>query len=666
MSRTVNLGKIVPERGTDYWTAQDKAEIISTATTNVENNFASTIATIQSNSSNALNTANTANNTANTAKSIAEGANQALSYTNYQAMITAFNELADNVYKVGQNIMIITLNVPDLWISAIENTSITYNYTNDEAITTALSTNGYIQVGYYKLSALETQKVDLTDYYTKTGTENKIEDYLYQIMPTDSASGTIATINDSTTMFNAIDITGTIEPVQDLHGYDNPWPAGGGLNKIPLFESKTVNGVTLTNNNGEITLNGTATADAYFDVDVNISVPNGSTLYLCCFNPVATDSRVSLFLISDNGNPQSNMNVANKMTTTTTTADMTISKFKLCAPIGVTLTSFKCSPMLQIGGTAPTVFSPYSNICPITGWTGTNVSRTGVNVWDEEWEVGGLDDNGEPNYDTKRIRTKNYIFVKPNTTYSFFNRLKLFEYNANKEYVGNTDFIGVNTTAPKASTFTTGSNTYYLKFVTTTSYPTTYGNDLFMNYPSTDTTYHPYSGTTYPISWQSEAGTVYGGNLDVTTGVLTVDRAVSVFDGSSDELWTYYAITAGNLFRLQNYSTMKPTADIIPAISNAFKPVAQQFRTTGTISSGVGGTNVDFVFDGANSLAEWKEWLAENNVQLCYELATPVTYQLTPQEVSFLLGTNNLWVDTGDINVTYKADIQKYIDKKTN
>lgn len=104
----------------------------------------------------------------NEVNSIAKGANQALSYSNYQAMITVFNSLANNVYNVGQNVMIITLEVPDLWISSIESTSQTYTYTTDEAFTTALATNGYVQVGYYKLSALETQKVDLTNYVTNT------------------------------------------------------------------------------------------------------------------------------------------------------------------------------------------------------------------------------------------------------------------------------------------------------------------------------------------------------------------------------------------------------------------------------------------------------------------------------------------------------------------
>ena len=142
-----------PIKGTDYWTTQDKQEIV----TDVETDLQPTISAIQ--------------NTADTAERIARGANQSLSFSNYQAMITAFNSLANNVYSTGQNVMIITLNVPDLWISSIESTGQTYTYTTDEAFTTALETNGYVQVGYYRLSALETQKVDLTNYYTKTQTD---------------------------------------------------------------------------------------------------------------------------------------------------------------------------------------------------------------------------------------------------------------------------------------------------------------------------------------------------------------------------------------------------------------------------------------------------------------------------------------------------------------
>jgi hypothetical protein len=55
---------------------------------------------------------------------------------------------------------------------------------------------------------------------------------------------------------------------------------------------------------------------------------------------------------------------------------------------------------------------------------------------------------------------------------------------------------------------------------------------------------------------------------------------------------------------------------------------------------------------------------AMSGVQCVYPLATPITYQLTPTEVRTLLGVNNLWADTGDVAVTYKADTKLYIDNK--
>ena len=97
-------------------------------------------------------------------ESIAKGANQSVSYGDYSTVIATFNGLAKDTFNVGQNLMIITLNVPDLWISGIEETAVAFEYTTDEDIVNTLKESGYIQVGYYKLSALETGKVDLTEY----------------------------------------------------------------------------------------------------------------------------------------------------------------------------------------------------------------------------------------------------------------------------------------------------------------------------------------------------------------------------------------------------------------------------------------------------------------------------------------------------------------------
>lgn len=102
--------------------------------------------------------------TANTAKTIAEGRARAVSFESYTAMVTAINTAANTDYKVGDNIFIQTKEVPDLWIYSVESTTSSYTYTNDTALVSAIQTTGYVQIGYYKVAAMETGKVDLAGY----------------------------------------------------------------------------------------------------------------------------------------------------------------------------------------------------------------------------------------------------------------------------------------------------------------------------------------------------------------------------------------------------------------------------------------------------------------------------------------------------------------------
>lgn len=154
-----------PQKGVDYYTSQDIADMESDVVTAIT----PTLDAKQNKTDNTLQTTSkTVTGAINEVNSVAKGANQALSYSNYSAMITAFNSASSTAYNVGQNIYIETLEVPDLWVYKIESSSSSYTYTTDEAFTTALATSGYVQVGYYKLSALETQKVDLTGYAKTT------------------------------------------------------------------------------------------------------------------------------------------------------------------------------------------------------------------------------------------------------------------------------------------------------------------------------------------------------------------------------------------------------------------------------------------------------------------------------------------------------------------
>lgn len=103
----------------------------------------------------------------NIVESVAEGAGISETFDNYAEMVSALNEADKSKYKKGRNINIITVGVPDLWVAYVSDTPAAYNYTTDEAFVEELKASGTIQVGYFKLAMLETQKVDLADYAKK-------------------------------------------------------------------------------------------------------------------------------------------------------------------------------------------------------------------------------------------------------------------------------------------------------------------------------------------------------------------------------------------------------------------------------------------------------------------------------------------------------------------
>lgn len=181
---------------------------------------------------------------------------------------------------------------------------------------------------------------------------------------------------------------------------------------------------------------------------------------------------------------------------------------------------------------------------------------------------------------------------------------------------------------------------------------------------STATDYEPYNGTSYTTTL---GRTVYGGTLDVVSGLLTVDRAM-VDLGSLN-----YGYNATGRFynttSIQNFKRATTTAEratglvcsaYSPSSTLSFSDAQDDFSWLRAQDS----NTYDLIIKDTHytTTADFKT--AMDGVQLVYELAQPQTYQLTPQEVDLILGTNNLWCDSGNIEVNYYADIQKYIDKK--
>ena len=290
-----------------------------------------------------------------------------------------------------------------------------------------------------------------------------------------------------------------------------------------------------------------------------------------------------------------------------------------------------------------------SNPRPISGWTGAVIVNNGsINVWDEKWEQGYYDTSSGLPKNGSYFRSKYNIYIKPDTQYKFVNlgsgAARVLYYDKDDNYISYT----VINSPPQ--NFRTPVNANYIRFYMTSEYGdgTSYGNNISINSLITDSSYYPYVGSTVPISWQTEAGTVYGGELDVTSGVLKVNKiGVKVKDLS----WTYQS-SGLRFFTSDLASVIKTPADNTQALEGF---ICETLKTLSAnqvfVSEGCIG-----VASSGNIFLRNTAWDEEQEVisaigdnYIVYPIITPQTYQLTPTQVSSILGTNNIWADTGNI-----------------
>lgn len=108
----------------------------------------------------------------NEVNSLAKGRAYTKEYDTISDMVTALNAMSATELKAGDNVYIVATGVPDLWVGKVESSATTYTYTTDDdfvnAITGSLLTT--VQVGYYRLCELETEKVDLSNVVDSNST----------------------------------------------------------------------------------------------------------------------------------------------------------------------------------------------------------------------------------------------------------------------------------------------------------------------------------------------------------------------------------------------------------------------------------------------------------------------------------------------------------------
>lgn len=362
-------------------------------------------------------------------------------------------------------------------------------------------------------------------------------------------TGSIVTITDAYANYPAIDIQADIVAVQP-NDYDSVWVGGAGKNKLPNnLTSGSGSGLTWTvNADGSIKITGTASATE--DIEIYNSgneaqglqgsfILNGST------GGSSYTYRIACRIRDTSANTNRYVSAPNGDLSVSTSASEVINRVYIPVNSGTALgTSGKVFyPMLRLSSVSDATFEPYSNICPISGFTEVKV------------------------------------YVSPTTQQA--------------------------------------------------------------------------DATVYTIDLD---GTRYGGTLDVTSGVLTV---------------THKAVDLGTLS--WTYKTQGYFDGYLASVVNEIKRPSSGSELVGIISSQYVENTSNQIYNATNDgviavrYSNGDIWVRDTSqgtnattfktnmsgVTAVYELATPLTVNLTAQEIELLQGANNVWASSGDVTVKY-------------
>ena len=284
------------------------------------------------------------------------------------------------------------------------------------------------------------------------------------------------------------------------------------------------------------------------------------------------------------------------------------------------------------------------NVRPISGVSGLTVYHSGAdtsnpttynvtfpalgkNLFDKNAVVRKdgytIDYNGEKQTSQTSGYTENFVPITPGVTYAITGaglRVPIF-YDEDK------NFISRISGQDPPIVITAPSNSYFVRFqyliasVDFDNWQLEKGNQA--------STFEPYTNT------------VYGGTLDLTTGVLTVDWAVV---NSKNVTWGYSSYDHVYIA----YFTLPKKHGIDNFVIDEYKTVKSRF--VDLVDYDARGNVANSYVCVKNSSIDSPQGFSETDFNICYELATPQTYQLTPQQITALVGDNTIWSDTNGSN----------------
>lgn len=467
------------------------------------------------------------------------------------------------------------------------------------------------------------------------------------------------------------------EPVQDLHGYDHPWPAGGGKNLLPM----TVAGIKAANTGGTwsgntyahpseisfsiitdnnnnvigIKANGTASGGALFGL---ASVSSGN--YLINGSTGGGSGTFGLRI----GTGSSSTLVGRQYDGTDYVYNASdIVDLSVYVMEGTTVTNTMFYPMIRLATETDSTFEPYSNICPISGIeslaikacgknlavaknaVGTrfsNYGMTGVINDDLSITVSGTSNNNAFVHFAELTRMTlpagSYIFNGQNDVNPSNKKLTLQLYN--NEITD--QIVNKDDGADYAFTLTKDTDISIFVGVRSGCSVTNVVMKPMIRFASiTDSAYEPYHGTEVTSDLPS---TIYSGELDLESGELVCDMGI-VDLGSLG--WNANGSFGSNYEYA--YDLSGKASGVVNMLCSS---LAVQQSTALNCIRGRAANNTISVVSLITTASAFKT--AMSGVQLVYELATPITYQLTPQQLALFRGINTVSTNASKIRVTYR------------
>jgi hypothetical protein len=447
----------------------------------------------------------------------------------------------------------------------------------------------------------------------------------------------------------------------------------------------TINGMTFTiNDDYSVTINGTATGDAFFNLN-NVEgyytqITEGETY--TAYTGVANEGLSFALKTLDNTLLIYSTNVIQKSYVSTYSGN-TCMYLKVTS--GYTLNNLTVYPML-VKGTEITEYEPYGAMpsidypSPISSITNINYKTTGKNIFDGEMELGSINwINGEFEDNANCIRSKNYIEVIPGQYYAFSNSRNythnVYNYDKNKQFI-NAEAVSNNTS------YQIPANAKYIRFRTTQG---TIENNLDTDFQiekgSTVTAFEAYKKKTSAIILPE--GVELCGTSDVQdkidyTGLihkklkkvlLTGTENWNIFKyGTAHVNTTMFNVTIADLINKDNSVKMCSTLEIKENTTETLNS-----DTEWIMCNSAKGVFISINNNRLESLDETglKKFLISNNIEILIELAEETTQNLAEtektklQNIETFEGVNNI-TSNAPISAVYNTDTKSYIDSKFN